>query len=30
LWLGEYDRGYVVFEWSGIIYYRMKYGIPLR
>lgn len=29
-WLGEYDRGYVVYEWSGIIYYRVKYGIPLR
>jgi len=29
-WLGEYDRGYVAYEWSGIIYYRVKYGIRLR
>ena len=29
-WLGAYDRGYVPYEWAGIIYYRLKYGVPLR
>lgn len=29
-WLSEYDRGYVPYEWTGIIYYRLKYGVPLK
>ncbi len=28
-WLADYDRGYVPYEWTGIIYYRFKYGVPL-
>lgn len=28
-WQGEYDRGYVMYEWTGILYYRFKYGVPL-
>ena len=28
-WRGEYDRGYVSYEWAGIVYYRFKYGVPL-
>ena len=28
-WLGEYDRGYVPYEWTGILYYRFKYSVPL-
>ena len=28
-WLGVYDREYVPYEWAGIIYYRLKYGVPL-
>lgn len=28
-WLSEYDRGYVPYEWTGIIYYRAKYGVPV-
>ena len=29
-WLGVYDRGYVPYEWAGLIYYRAKYGVPLN
>jgi uncharacterized SAM-binding protein YcdF (DUF218 family) len=29
-WLGVYDRGYVPYEWAGILYYRAKYGVPLN
>jgi uncharacterized SAM-binding protein YcdF (DUF218 family) len=25
--LGSYDRGYVVYEWAGIVYYAWKYGV---
>ena len=28
-WLGVYDRGYVPYEWAGILYYRVKYSVPL-
>jgi uncharacterized SAM-binding protein YcdF (DUF218 family) len=28
-WLGVYDREYVPYEWAGIFYYRVKYGVPL-
>ena len=29
-WLGVYDRGYVPYEWAGIIYYRFKYNVPVK
>jgi uncharacterized SAM-binding protein YcdF (DUF218 family) len=28
-WHHEYDRDYVVYEWAGLLYYRIKYGVPL-
>ena len=28
-WFGVYDRGYVPYEWAGIVYYRIKYRVPL-
>jgi uncharacterized SAM-binding protein YcdF (DUF218 family) len=27
-WLRRYDRDYVAYEWSGIIYYAIRFGVP--
>ncbi len=27
-WLRHYDREYVAYEWAGIIYYAIRFGIP--
>lgn len=29
-WLGRYDRGYVMYEWAALAYYRARFGVPLR
>ena len=26
-WMGGYDRAYVGYEWAGLIYYALKYGV---
>jgi uncharacterized SAM-binding protein YcdF (DUF218 family) len=28
--LHKYDRAYVVYEWAGILEYRVRYGVPIR
>jgi uncharacterized SAM-binding protein YcdF (DUF218 family) len=28
-WASGYDRGYVVYEWAAVVYYRLRYGVPL-
>jgi len=27
-WLRRYDREYVAYEWTGIIYYAIRFGVP--
>lgn len=29
-WLHGYDRGYVIYEWAAVAYYRLKFGVPMR
>jgi uncharacterized SAM-binding protein YcdF (DUF218 family) len=29
-WFGSYDRGYVIYEWAALAYYRLKYGVPIQ
>lgn len=29
-WASPYDRSYVVYEWAANLYYRVRFGIPLR
>jgi uncharacterized SAM-binding protein YcdF (DUF218 family) len=28
-WMRRADRGYVAYEWAAILYYRIRYGVPL-
>ena len=28
-WAASYDRSYVRYEWAAMLYYRLKYGVPL-
>jgi uncharacterized SAM-binding protein YcdF (DUF218 family) len=28
-WAAAYDRAYVRYEWAAMLYYRVKYGVPL-
>ena len=28
-WIAGYDRAYVLYEWSAVVYYRVKYGVPI-
>jgi uncharacterized SAM-binding protein YcdF (DUF218 family) len=27
-WLRRYDRDYVAYEWTGIVYYAIRFGVP--
>jgi len=27
-WAYRYDREYVAYEWTGIVYYAVKFGVP--
>lgn len=29
-WWHDYDRRYVAYEWAGILYYTLKFGVPLE
>jgi uncharacterized SAM-binding protein YcdF (DUF218 family) len=28
-WAAAYDRAYVRYEWAAVVYYRLRYGVPL-
>ena len=28
-WAASYDRAYVRYEWAALLYYRVKYGVPM-
>jgi uncharacterized SAM-binding protein YcdF (DUF218 family) len=28
-WRSSYDRAYVPYEWAGLLYYAVRYGVPL-
>jgi uncharacterized SAM-binding protein YcdF (DUF218 family) len=29
-WLRRYDRGYVLYEWAALVYYRLRFGVPMQ